>query len=382
MLRNGLILILAVVALILSGDSRAAVTVFQDPSGTPGNPGTPGLPAVAITAIAPAGTPQPLLTTPLQLFYQTGPANSTTGTVCLSGNGDEVCGWDIHVSTTSSTVILQTFVPDAGAGSDIVWAISGNVFRANGGIPTTGEAVGSHRIGTLHVSKASADAAGAVTVAGNLFVSAALAAVPVTAGNTLAIASAAGLDTDLDGVEDAVDNCKDTPNGPAQAAVTNVGNQIDGTTAWTAGQVLEASLVGGPDGVGDACDNCPRAVNPRESATFLTTTGAWATLTGGQRDDDHDGFGNKCDADFTPTGALVGTADLTQFRASNNKNRANDQCGTNLTQPCARYDLDQSGALIGTGDLTVFRALNNKAAGPKCPTCPLACTAGTAGNCF
>ena len=32
-------------------------------------------------------------------------------------------------------------------------------------------------------------------------------------------------------------------------------------------------------------------------------------------------------------------------------------------------------------DLARFRALNGKLPGPKCPTCPLACTPGTAGSC-
>ena len=175
-----------------------------------------------------------------------------------------------------------------------------------------------------------------------------------------------GPDADGDGVGDALDNCPSVPNGPAQAAVANVGNQTD-----TDG-----------DGVGDACDNCRTIANPRVVATFLTTN-PWATLTGGQRDDDHDGFGNKCDADFTPTGALVSSADLAQFRASSGKSRAVDTCGTTGTDVCARYDLDEGAALtIGSPDLAQFRALNGKAAGPKCPTCPLPCTAGTAGTCF
>jgi hypothetical protein len=162
-------------------------------------------------------------------------------------------------------------------------------------------------------------------------------------------------DDDGDGVPDLGDNCPTLANG----------DQADGDG----------------DLVGDACDNCTARSNAREAADFLVTN-PWATLTGGQRDDDHDGYGNRCDADFTATGALVGTADLTQYRASSGKSRANDACGTNGSQPCARYDLDQSGALINSADLTVYRGLSGKAAGPKCPACPLACTAGTAGGCF
>ena len=136
------------------------------------------------------------------------------------------------------------------------------------------------------------------------------------------------------------------------------------------------------DGVGNVCDNCTAVSNPRVAANF-TTTNPWATLTGGQRDDDHDGYGNKCDAKFPGvTGLLVGAGDLTQFRASNGKNRTGDTCGTSGTRPCAIFDLDEgTAALLGPADLAQFRALNGKAPGPKCATCPQACTAGTAGTC-
>ena len=70
------------------------------------------------------------------------------------------------------------------------------------------------------------------------------------------------------------------------------------------------------DGVGDACDNCTERREPaREPSRFLFEN-PWATLTGGQRDDDHDGYGNRCDADFTPAGLNVGGIDLVQVRDS------------------------------------------------------------------
>jgi hypothetical protein len=117
------------------------------------------------------------------------------------------------------------------------------------------------------------------------------------------------------------------------------------------------------------------------ASTFLTSN-AWATLTGGQRDDDHDGFGNKCDGDFTATGALTGTPDLTQWRASNGKARSSlTACGSPAGQRCARYDMDETGALIGTGDLTAWRLENGGAAGPKCAACPLPCTSGSSVTC-
>jgi hypothetical protein len=171
---------------------------------------------------------------------------------------------------------------------------------------------------------------------------------------TLAI-SAPYTDLDQDGLSGPNDNCPSIPNADQADA--------DG------------------DVVGDVCDNCTNAANPRVAASFLGGN-SWATLTGGQRDDDHDGYGNRCDADFTAAGALVASGDLTQYRASSGKNRAADSCGTSANQPCARYDLDESGALISSADLTVYRTLSGKAAGPKCPDCPLECVAGALGTCF
>ena len=165
-------------------------------------------------------------------------------------------------------------------------------------------------------------------------------------------------DADADGVSDDLDNCPTVANADQADA--------DG------------------DGVGDVCDNCVNLANPRVTPDAATYIGAnpWATLTGGQRDDDHDGYGNKCDAKFPGVaGLVVGPADLTQFRASNGKSRIADNCGTSGTKPCAIFDLDEASALLGAPDLAQFRTLNGKAPGPKCATCPLPCTAGTAGTC-
>ncbi len=148
------------------------------------------------------------------------------------------------------------------------------------------------------------------------------------------------------------------------------------------------------DSVGDACDNCVYYSNPRVNMALLSDCSngglCWATLTGGQRDDDHDGFGNKCDGDFTPSsGSSVGTGDTAQFNASFGKSRLTDTCGTAGNRPCAIFDLDEgTGLNIGTPDQARFNALvglpaggHNPAGSGKCPTCPLECVAGLNGTC-
>jgi len=165
-------------------------------------------------------------------------------------------------------------------------------------------------------------------------------------------------DTDGDGLIDSLDNCPVTANR----------DQFDTDM----------------DGVGNACDNCVNLYNPRvtpDVTTYLTNN-PWATLTGGQRDDDHDGFGNRCDGKFPGTaGTITGSPDLGQMQHSLGHPRAVDTCGTSGTMPCAIFDLDEINAVINSGDLGVWRSLNGKLPGPKCPTCPLTCTAGTAGTC-
>jgi hypothetical protein len=205
---------------------------------------------------------------------------------------------------------------------------------------------------------------------------------------------ALGGDTDLDGVCDDVDNCDFVVN-PTQddSDADSFGDRCDNCpTIANESQADGADESEMPkDGVGDACDNCVRVHNPRVAPEFLTIN-PWATLTGGQRDDDHDGYGNKCDGKFTGLPSQnVGGLDLGQFRTSNGEDRRFDTCGTvGGTRPCAIFDLDEAavGNFIGGLDLGRLRQLSGSPPGPRCAACtgtgsvPLPCTAGTAGTCF
>jgi hypothetical protein len=138
-----------------------------------------------------------------------------------------------------------------------------------------------------------------------------------------------------------------------------------------------SSVCDGPDsdgdGVPDACDNCIEVYNPRLGTLGEPTRAAFQTTSGGQLDDDADGFGNQCDAKFGSGGSVVDGGDLSELRASFNKSRAGTDCGSQQDASCAQFDLDNRGQLIGGTDLTRGRMLFNLAIGPTCDACPLAC---------
>jgi len=172
------------------------------------------------------------------------------------------------------------------------------------------------------------------------------------------------VDTDGDTIPDATDNCP--------------------TVANTDQSDTDADLVG------QLCDNCTGVANPRVTAAFLGLN-PWVTMTGGQRDDDHDGIGTRCDAKFVGAAtSVVGALDLNQYRASAGKSRDTDLCGTIGTRPCAIFDLDENTSTantIGALDLNRFRALSGFTPGPRCALCTgtgsaqLPCTSGPNGSC-
>jgi hypothetical protein len=185
-------------------------------------------------------------------------------------------------------------------------------------------------------------------------------------------------DGDGDGVPDATDNCPTVAN----AGQEDGGNGIPNGT-------LPGNEASPFDGVGNACDNCVNVNNPivpGGAAAFLVAN-PWATLTGGQRDDDHDGYGNICDGDFNNS-ATTTIADTNQYKASLGETKTGDTCGTTNARPCAIFDINSANSTesSATGpnnaDTARYKLLLGNVPGPRCPTCPLACEAGASGNCF
>jgi len=310
-----------VLAAVFLPGNALAINVYQDPNDV-------GDPAATPVVIPTDGSPVSIF------VYYNGGEHGTTGVgeiACENGSGDEVCGFDVHVEGTGG-VTLDSF--DAG-GADVVAAITDNVLRANGGDYAAG-ALDEQRIGELIVS---ATSGGDVRVMGNMYVTADLQGLAVPTAVPLLGATGAA-DSDGDGVEDASDNCPTIANGPAQD------NQADGDA----------------DFVGDACDNCTEIIN------FPATFPAYRTTTGGQLDDDADGFGNECDAKFTP-GPVVTALDTIQYKTAVNKLVIGVNCGTSGTDPCDRFDLDGMAPVITAVDTIVFKAKLSLPVGPKCAAC-------------
>lgn len=155
-------------------------------------------------------------------------------------------------------------------------------------------------------------------------------------------------DLDLDGVADGADNCPLVPN-PLQEDPDN-------------------------DLVGSACDVCVDVANPRVAAPISVDPGfpnGWMTLVGGQRDDDADGVGNRCDFKYSGNaGALIAGIDVSDMNASQLHDRAGSDCGTSGDKLCAQFDHDGSGTQISPPDVQLLRpsvfTMNGPSCGPAC----------------
>lgn len=169
------------------------------------------------------------------------------------------------------------------------------------------------------------------------------------------------------------------------------------------------------DGVADDQDNCVFVPNPKVDPISYLTDNHWATLTGGQRDDDGDGYGNACDWHFPNAIAETTMGEeyqmLSLYAAHTPPEIDDGDCGTPAVPngpriPCAVLDLNGDGHIdnwpgsyhTGTTDFDIlfdracnggscsypYGAFDNSAMptnGNNCPSCPLKCVAGTDGHC-
>ncbi len=127
------------------------------------------------------------------------------------------------------------------------------------------------------------------------------------------------------------------------------------------------------DGVCDDADNCVDVANGTLGTLGDPAAQSFQTTTGGQLDDDADGFGNACDAKFGTGGLVVSGSDVLEHFSSFNKDREGQNCGTDGQTPCAQFDLDNNGKFISGSDIGRTFQLFNRAPGPKCDACPLPC---------
>jgi len=180
------------------------------------------------------------------------------------------------------------------------------------------------------------------------------------------IGDACDPDLDGDGFSNETDVCPDVPD-PGQEDVDGdgVGNVCDSCPTIFDPLQLDSDL----DQVGDLCDNCSQWWNPQVAAT------EFRTVTGGQLDDDGDGYGNFCDGDFDGNGDQD-MADQLEIHASIPvdgpfPSTADTVCGTSGILPCSWFDLlpEPNGELTDIPRLHFDAHLMTHTPGPKCAAC-------------
>ena len=129
------------------------------------------------------------------------------------------------------------------------------------------------------------------------------------------------------------------------------------------------------DQVCDNLDNCLGVANPVDPNLPL-----WKTLTGGQRDDDADGYGNQCDGKFRLLSLAephVSGIDVFEFVTAIGWSQEVDVCGTTADVPCAKFKVADpvgSGTSVSGADIFAFIDLIGHLPGPSCcGGAPLTC---------
>lgn len=185
----------------------------------------------------PAGTlPLPLAADyPVELVIDGGSAASAQGEACepQSGDGNELCGWNLHVVTTGDVHIV-----DFAAEGDVAWHRAFTSLRANGGDPLAGD-LGPRRVGTLSLA---INGPGELRLEGGEAVDAGLALAPLPAST---LATFTGGTACSDGVDNDGDGLTDFPADPGCAGADAVrespecddddDNDGDGFIDWDGG---------------------------------------------------------------------------------------------------------------------------------------------------
>jgi len=172
---------------------------------------------------------------PVELVIDGGSAASAQGEACepQSGDGDELCGWNLHVVTTGGIHIV-----DFVAEGDVAWHRAFTSLRANGGDPLAGD-LGPRRVGTLSLA---ITGPGELRLEGGEAVDAglALASLPASTLGTFAGGTICsdGVDNDGDGLTDfpADPGCLDADGVRENPQCDDdVDNDGDGTIDWDGG---------------------------------------------------------------------------------------------------------------------------------------------------
>jgi hypothetical protein len=191
-------------------------------------------------------------------------------------------------------------------------------------------------------------------------------------------------DSNGDGIGDACDPDEDgVPESPGLGICPSGITTACRDNCGTVPNALQVDEDG--DTVGDACDNCRYVSNPP-----VRPPPEGHRTTGGQVDDDLDGFGNQCDGDFTEDlgDGFSNTLDLIRFLDAFGKPISAASCpdeNNRLTGSCARYDLDVANGFINVLDLMkMIEQVGTRTSEYQCGNgddgtmrCPLQCEEGT-----